>query len=116
MSMGAIVASTLRDWMRGRPDGLITSLGVFSDGQQISVMLKLHYFHLLRICCRIRQIHNKSKYNKLMKVEASLRVDRCLRRIHRVRVTQFRSISMPAGFRRHLVGKTLRNVCYSAVT
>ena len=23
---------------------------------------------------------------------------------------------MPAGFRRHLVGKTLRNVCYSVVT
>jgi len=36
--------------------------------------------------------------------------------IHRVAVTQFRYISMPAGFRRHLVGKTLRNVCYSAVT
>jgi len=26
---------------------------------------------------------------------------------HRVTVTSFRSISMPAGFRRHLVGKTL---------
>ena len=36
--------------------------------------------------------------------------------IYRVTVTQFRSISMPAGFRRHLVGKTLRNVCYSTVT
>ena len=34
---------------------------------------------------------------------------------HRVTVTKFRSISMPAGFRRHLVGKTLRNV-YSADT
>jgi len=31
-------------------------------------------------------------------------------------MTSFRSISMPAGFRRHLVGKTLRNVCYSDVT
>jgi len=31
-------------------------------------------------------------------------------------VTQFRSISMPAGFRRHLMGKTLRNVCFSDVT
>jgi len=29
-----------------------------------------------------------------------------------VKVTQFRSISMPAGFRRHLVGKTPRNVCH----
>ena len=28
----------------------------------------------------------------------------------------FRSVSMPAGFRRHLVGKSLRNVCYSVVT
>ena len=37
-------------------------------------------------------------------------------RIHRMTVTQFRSIFMPAGFRRHLVGKTLRNVCYSVVT
>ena len=37
--------------------------------------------------------------------------------MHGVTVTymQFRSISMPAGFRRHLVGKTLRNVCYSDV-
>ena len=26
------------------------------------------------------------------------------------------SISMPAGFRRHLVGKNLINVCYSTVT
>jgi len=34
--------------------------------------------------------------------------------IHRVTVA-FHSISMPAGFRRHLVGKTLTNVCYSAV-
>jgi len=25
-------------------------------------------------------------------------------------------LSMPTGFRRHLVGKTLRNVCYSDVT
>ena len=36
--------------------------------------------------------------------------------LHRVTMTQFRSISMPAGFRRHLVGKTLRNVCYSDCT
>ena len=36
--------------------------------------------------------------------------------MHRATVTQFRHISMPAGFRRHLVGKKLRNVCYSAVT
>ena len=36
--------------------------------------------------------------------------------IHRVTVTQFRSISMPACFRRHLVGKTLRNVSHSDVT
>jgi len=36
--------------------------------------------------------------------------------IHRATVTQFLSISMPAGFRRHLVGETFRNVCYSAVT
>jgi len=32
--------------------------------------------------------------------------------MHRVTVTQFRSISMPAGFRRHFVGKTLINVSY----
>jgi len=32
--------------------------------------------------------------------------------IHRVTVTWFRSIPMLAGFRRHLVGKTLRNVCH----
>jgi len=32
--------------------------------------------------------------------------------IHRVTVTQFRSVSMPAGFRRHLVGKTLKNAGY----
>jgi len=31
---------------------------------------------------------------------------------HRVTATQFRSISMPADFCRHLVGKTLRNVCH----
>ena len=30
--------------------------------------------------------------------------------IHRVTVTYFRSICMPAGFRRHFVGKTLTNV------
>jgi len=36
--------------------------------------------------------------------------------IHRLTVTKFRYISIPAGFRRHLVGKTLRNVSYSAVT
>ena len=30
-----------------------------------------------------------------------------LRPIHTVTVASFRSISMPAGFRRHLVGKTL---------
>ena len=30
--------------------------------------------------------------------------------IHRVTVASFRAISMPAGFRRHLVGITLRNV------
>ena len=35
--------------------------------------------------------------------------------IHRVIVKQFRSISMPAGFRRHLVGKTISNVCYCDV-
>jgi len=29
--------------------------------------------------------------------------------IHRVTVTLFRSISMPAGFHRHFVGKTLRS-------
>jgi len=40
----------------------------------------------------------------------------CARITHRVTLTQFRSISMPAGFRRHLVGKTLRNDRYSAVT
>jgi len=33
LSMGAAVASTLHDWIRGRSDGHITSLGVFSDGQ-----------------------------------------------------------------------------------
>ena len=35
--------------------------------------------------------------------------------VHRgdkVIVTQFRSISMPAGFRRHFVGKTLVNISY----
>ena len=36
--------------------------------------------------------------------------------IHRVIATQFRSISMPSGFHRHFVGKTLRNVRYSDVT
>ena len=33
--------------------------------------------------------------------------------IHRVTATQFRSTCMPAGHCRRLVGKTLRNVCYS---
>ena len=32
--------------------------------------------------------------------------------IHRLTVTSFRSISMPVGFRRHFVGKSLINVCY----
>jgi len=32
------------------------------------------------------------------------------------KMTYFRSLSMPAGFRRHLVGKTLRNVCNRDVT
>ena len=36
--------------------------------------------------------------------------------LRRVTVTQFPSESMPAGFRRHLVGKTLRSACFSAVT
>jgi len=36
--------------------------------------------------------------------------------IHMVTVTQFRSISMLAGFCRHLVGTTLRSVCNSVVT
>jgi len=27
-------------------------------------------------------------------------------------VTKFRSVSIPPGFRRHLVGKTLKNACY----
>jgi len=37
--------------------------------------------------------------------------------IHRVAVTSFLSVSMPAGFRRHLVGKTLKNAgdCNSAL-
>ena len=26
--------------------------------------------------------------------------------------TQFRSVSIPAGFRRHLIGETTRNVCH----
>jgi len=30
-------------------------------------------------------------------------------------VTKFRSISMPGGFRRHVVGKNVRNICYSGV-
>jgi len=30
-------------------------------------------------------------------------------------MASFRSISMPAGFRRHFVGKTLRNVSYSDI-
>jgi len=34
--------------------------------------------------------------------------------IHRVTVTWFRSISMPASFRRHLVGKILRIIRYCA--
>jgi len=29
-----------------------------------------------------------------------------------VTVAQFRSVSMPVGFRRHLVGKTLKNAGY----
>jgi len=33
---------------------------------------------------------------------------------NRMTVTQFRSISMPAGFRRHLVGKTLRYASYAS--
>ena len=36
--------------------------------------------------------------------------------LNMVTVTKFRSISMPAGLRRHLVGKTLRNVCYSILS
>jgi len=32
--------------------------------------------------------------------------------VHRSTVTKFRSVSMPAGFRRHLVGKTPRNDCH----
>ena len=35
--------------------------------------------------------------------------------IHRMTVTKFRSISMPGGFRRHVVGKNVRNICYSGV-
>ena len=35
---------------------------------------------------------------------------------HSETVAQFRSTSMPAGYCRRLVGKTLRNVCYSRVT
>ena len=35
--------------------------------------------------------------------------------IHAVTVTLYRSISVPAGFRRHLVGKTLRSVRYLTV-
>ena len=32
--------------------------------------------------------------------------------MHRVTMTLCRSLSMPAGIRRHVVGKTQRNVCY----
>jgi len=32
--------------------------------------------------------------------------------IYRVTVAQFRSVSMPVGFRRHLVGETLKNAGY----
>ena len=35
--------------------------------------------------------------------------------IHRVTMTSFRSTSMPAGFRRHFVGKTVGNVSYCDV-
>ena len=35
--------------------------------------------------------------------------------IDRVTVTPVRFISMPAGFRRHVVGQTLRNVCNCVV-
>jgi len=31
-------------------------------------------------------------------------------------VTSFISMSMPAGFQRHIVGKTLKNVCYSDIS
>jgi len=37
-----------------------------------------------------------------------------MRPIRKVTVTSFRYVSMPAGLRRHLVGKTLRDVSYSA--
>jgi len=36
-------------------------------------------------------------------------------RIHRMTVTLFSSISVSAGFRHHLVGKALRNVCHSDI-
>ena len=36
--------------------------------------------------------------------------------IHRVTVTYFRYVSVPTGFRRHLVGKSPRYVCYWYVT
>jgi len=35
--------------------------------------------------------------------------------IQRLKVTSFRFVFMPAGFRHHLVDKTLRNVCYSDI-
>ena len=49
--------------------------------------------------------HNRAETQKHEKNAVSVEP------IQRVTITQFRSVSMPAGFRRHLVGKTPRNVC-----
>ena len=46
--MGSTVASTLCDWLRGRADGHITSLGVFSDGQHSCY----HFLHFWATVCK----------------------------------------------------------------
>jgi len=58
------------------------------------------------VAANFRQTHGPRQLAwKVLGFSVNVRVT-----IHRVTMTSFRCICIPAGFRRHLVGKSLRNV------
>jgi len=80
------------------------------DSQHISLQSICKQFHLSR------RIVGHSPAISVFDILLIETLNALTKSIHRVTVTKYCSISLPAGFRRHLVGKPLRNVCYSAVT
>ena len=70
--------------------------------QKVQKSLKRWYYPPSQ-CLNVSEILSNSSFS-ILKIAAVCH-------IHKVTVTSFWSISMPAVFCRHLVGKTLRNVC-----